>query len=120
MVVAVAEDFAFVDEVAGDGLDAEGADAVEVGFDGGLAFAGVLGEGGGADGRGVDEGVIEDLGVFGETAGTRVVEDLFDVLGGGEAEAFVGLGHEVADEDAGGAGGGDGFRDAADEEVGDE
>ena len=41
-VVAVAEDFAFVDEVAGDGLDAEGADAVEVGFDGGLAFAGVV------------------------------------------------------------------------------
>ena len=41
-VVVVAEDVAFVDEVAGDGLDAEGADAVEVGFDGLLAFAGVL------------------------------------------------------------------------------
>ncbi len=33
-VVVVAEDVAFVDEVAGDGFDAEGADAVEVGFDG--------------------------------------------------------------------------------------
>ena len=42
LVVVVAEDFALVDEVAGDGFDAEGADAVEVGFDGLLAFAGVL------------------------------------------------------------------------------
>ena len=42
VVVVVAEDFAFVDEVAGDGFDAEGADAVEVGFDGLLALAGVL------------------------------------------------------------------------------
>ncbi len=33
---------------------------------------------------------------------------------------LVGLGHEVADVDAGGAGAGDGFGDAADEEVGDE
>jgi hypothetical protein len=112
-VVAVAEDFAFVEEVAGDGLDAEGADAVEVGFDGGLAFAGVLLEGGGEDGRGVDEGVVED-------PGAGVVEDFFDVLGSGEAEGLVGLGHEVADVDAGSGGGGDGFGDAADEEIGDE
>ena len=33
-VGVVAEDAAFVDEVAGDGFDAEGADAVEVGLDG--------------------------------------------------------------------------------------
>ncbi len=33
-IVAVAEDFALVDEVAGDGLYTQGADAVEVGFDG--------------------------------------------------------------------------------------
>jgi len=41
-VGVVAEDVAFVDEVAGDGFYAEGADAVEVGLDGELAFAGVL------------------------------------------------------------------------------
>ena len=112
-VVAVAEDFAFVDEVAGDGLYAEGADALEVGEDGGLAFAGVAVEGLGEDGGGVDEGVVEDL-------GAGVVEDFFDVLRGGEAERFVGLGHEVADVDAGGAAAADGFGDSADEEVGDE
>ena len=54
VVVGVAEDFAFVDEVSGDGFDTEGADAVEVGVDGGLAFAGVLGEHGGVHGAGVD------------------------------------------------------------------
>ena len=42
------------------------------------------------------------------------------MLGGGEAEGLVGLGHKVADVDAGGAGGGEGFRDAADEQIGDE
>jgi len=119
-VVVVAEDVAFVDEVAGDWLDSQGTDAVEVGEDGGLAFAGVPGEDLGADGGGIDEGVVEDLRVFREAAGAGVVEDFFEVLGGGEAKGFVGLGHEVADVDAGGAGGGEGFRDAADEEVGDE
>ena len=59
-VGVVAQDVAFVDEVAGDGFDAEGADAVEVGLDGRLAFAGVLGEQRGRDGGGVDEGVVED------------------------------------------------------------
>jgi len=109
----VAEDFAFVDEVAGDGLDAEGTDALEVGVDGGLAFAGVAVESLRKDGGGVDEGVVEDL-------GAGVVEDFFDVLRCGEAEGFVGLGHEVADVDAGGAAAADGFGDAADEEIGDE
>ena len=42
------------------------------------------------------------------------------MLRGGEAEGLVGLGHEVADVDAGGLGGGDGLGDAADEQVGDE
>ena len=60
-VGVVAEDVAFVDEVAGDGFDAERADAVEVGFDGELALAGVLVEQGGGDGRGIDEGVVEEL-----------------------------------------------------------
>ena len=46
-VGVVAQDAALVDEVAGDGFDAEGADAVEVGLDGALAFAGILIEQGG-------------------------------------------------------------------------
>jgi hypothetical protein len=41
-VGVVAQDAAFQDEVAGDGLDAEGPDAVEVRLDGRLAFARVL------------------------------------------------------------------------------
>jgi len=109
----VAEDFAFVDEVAGDGFNAERADAVKVGFDGELAFTGILREGFGLDGCGVDEGVVEY-----PRAG--VVENFFDVLGGGEAEGLVGLGHEVADVDAGGGTGGEGFGDAAYEEIGDQ
>ena len=112
-VPAVTEDVSFMDEVSGDGLDAKRADALEVGEDGLLAFAGVAVEGVGKDGSGVDEGVVEDL-------GARVIEDFFDVLRGGETEALVGLGHEVADVDAGGVGPADGFGDPADEEVGDE
>ena len=61
-VVVVAEDVALVDEVAGDGLDAKGADAVEVGLDGLLGLAGVLLAARGGDGRGVDEGVVEESG----------------------------------------------------------
>jgi hypothetical protein len=60
----VAEEVAFEGEVAGDGFNAEGMDAVEVGCDGGLATAGVLFQQGGGDGCGVDEGVVEDAGVF--------------------------------------------------------
>ena len=60
-VGVVAEEVALEGEVAGDGFDAEGTDAVEVGLDGGLASSGVEIEEGGRDGRGVDEGVIEDL-----------------------------------------------------------
>jgi hypothetical protein len=49
-----------------------------------------------------------------------VLEDFFDVMGGGEAEGLVGLGHEVADVDADGLGGGECFGDSANQEVGDE
>ena len=63
-VGVVAEEVAFEGEVDGDGFNAEGADAVEVGCDGGLAFAGVLFQQHGGDGGGVDEGVVEDAGVF--------------------------------------------------------
>ena len=59
-VGVVAEDVAFVNKVARDGFDAEGSDAVKIGFDGRLAFAGVLLEQRGRDGRGVDQGVVED------------------------------------------------------------
>lgn len=122
-VVVVAEDVAFVGEGSRNGLNAEGANAVEIGFDGALAFAGVALENHGRDRRGVDKGVVEDrvptvaLAVCG---GSAVLQDLFDVLGGGEPEGLVGLGHEIADVDARGLGGGDGLGDAADEEVGDE
>ena len=40
-VGVVAEDVTLVDEVAWDGLDAEGADAVEIGLDGELALVGI-------------------------------------------------------------------------------
>ncbi len=59
----VAEDVALVDEVAGDGFDAKGTDAGEVGLDGRLAFASVFFEQCRRDGRGVDEGVVEKPGV---------------------------------------------------------
>ena len=112
-VVAVAEDVAFVEEASGERFDAEGTDTVEVSDDGSLAFACVLRKGFGADGRSIDERVVEDL-------GAGVVENLFDVLGGGEAEGFVGLSHEVANVDAGGVAFGEGLRDAPDKEIGDE
>ena len=110
---------AFVSEGSGDGFDAEGSDAVEVGLDGALAFAGVALEHLGRDGRGIDEGVVED-GIRCADCGGAVLQDFFYVLRGGEAERLVGLGHEIGDVDAGGRGGGDGFGDSADEEVGDE
>jgi len=103
-----------VHEVAGDGFYTKRTDTVEIGFDGGLTFESVLGEERGGDGCGVDEGVVEDVGLAG------VLQDLFDVLAGGEAEAFVSLGHEVAHVDAGSAGGGKCLGDAADEHVGDQ
>jgi len=112
----VAQEAAFLGEVAGDGFDAEGADAVEVGDDGCLVAAGVLFQEGGGDGSGVDEGVVEDA----RAVCGAVLEDLFDVLGCGEAERLVGLSHEIADVDAGGTGCGDGLGDTTDEEVGDQ
>jgi len=49
-VGVVAKEVAFEGEVAGDGFYAEGADAVEVGGDGGLAAEGVLFQQRGRDG----------------------------------------------------------------------
>lgn len=109
----VAEDVAFGEEVSDEALDAHGLDAVNVWLDGDCALSGVAEEHGGGDGGGVDDGVVED-------ASAGVFVDALDVLGGGEAEALVGLGHEVADEDAGAFGFAEGFGDAIDEEVGDE
>src|SRR3984893_997008 len=115
-VVVVAECVAFVNEVSCDGFYAEGWYAVEVDFDGALAFAGVALDDGGRYRAGVDDGVVED----GRVYFTGVLEDPLDVLGCGEADGFVGLGHEVADVDAGGFRFGEGLRDAADEQVGDQ
>jgi hypothetical protein len=109
----VAENVTFRGEVAGDALDAEGLDAVDIGNGsfgalGGITLAELAGDGGG-----VDEGVIED-------GSAGVLVDALNVLGGGEVKAFVGLGHEIADEHAGGPGVAEGFRNAMDEEVGDD
>lgn len=61
----------------------------------------------------MEDGVVED-------GCACVLVDALDVLGGGEAEAFIGLSHQVADEDAGAAGAGEGFGDSFDEQIGDE
>jgi len=115
-VGVVTEEVAFVGEVAGDGFDAEGADAVEVSGDGRLALVGVFIQQRGGDGRGIDEGVVEDA----RAVSAAVVEDFFYVLGCGEAERLVGLGHEVCDVDAGGFGGGDGLGDAVNQKISDQ
>ncbi len=112
-VGGVADYVAFVGEVAGDAVDAHGLDFVDVGLDDFGAFRGVACLCGGGDGRGVDDGVVED-GLAG------MVVDALDVLGCGEVQAFIGLGHEVGDVDAGAGGGGDGLGDSWNEQVGDE
>ena len=119
-VVVVAEELSFVDEVAGDGFDAEVSDAVQIGFDGCLAFAGVLGEEGGRNGGGIDEGVVEEFGRCAGCSIAAVLQHFFDVLGCGEAERFVSLCHKIANVHARGAGGGYGLWDASYQQVGDE
>ena len=88
-------------------------DAFDIGHDGGGVFGGVAGEGLGREWRGVHDGVVED-------GRAGVLVDALDVLGCGEAEALIGLGHEVADEDAEAAGAGESCGDSLDEQVGDE
>ena len=112
-VGGMAQNVAFVGEVAGDALDAERFDPVEVGDGGFGAFGGVALAEFARDGGSIDERVVED-------GAAGVLVDTLDMLGGGEVQAFVGLGHEIADEDAGGLGGAEGFRDAVDEEIGDD
>ena len=109
----VADDGLFAGEVAGDAAHAEGLDALDVGDDGGGAFGRVAGEGLRREGSGVDQGAVED-------GRAGVLVDALDVLGGGEAEALVGLGHEIADEDAQAAGVGERGGDSLDEQIGDE
>ncbi len=110
---SVAEDVAFGGEVAGDALNAEGLDAIDVGNGdlrafGGIALTDFWGDGGGVEERVVEEGA----------AGMLV--DALDVLRGGEVQALVGLGHEVADEDAGGLSGAEGFGNAMNQKVSDD
>src|SRR3569833_362930 len=100
-----------MDEAAGDRFHSERPDAIEISLYGALALALVLGEQRGRYGRGVDERVIDDR----LARAATVLEDLFDVLRGGEAERLVGLGHEIANIDAGGRRGGDGLRNTAHE-----
>ena len=61
----------------------------------------------------IDEGVVED-------GRARVLVDALDVFRGGEAEALIGLRHQVADEDAQSAGVGQRRGNAFDEEIGDQ
>ncbi len=112
-VGGVADDIANIGEVAGDAADAHGLDFLDVGNDDLGALGGVACPGSFRDGRGVDERVVED-GLAG------VVVDALDVLGGGEVEALIGLGHQVDDVDAGAAGVGKGAGDAGDEQIGNE
>jgi hypothetical protein len=49
-----------------------------------------------------------------------VLVNLLDVLGSGQAQAFIGLGHEVADEDADSACVGQRSGNAIDQKIGDE
>ena len=76
-------------------------------------FGGVAGQRLGREGRGVENGVVED-------GRAGVLVDALDVLGCREAEALVGLGHQVADEDAHAFGVSQGSGNSLDEQVGDQ
>jgi hypothetical protein len=89
----VADDAAFAGKVSGDATDAHGLDALDIGHDGGRVFGGVAGQGGGREGRSIDQRVVED-------GGAGMVVDALNVVGGTQSEALVGLGHKVADIDA--------------------
>jgi hypothetical protein len=112
-VIVMPEDVAFVRIFAADGLNAKSSHASRVAGDWFGALGGVALEDGVGDGGGVQEGVVEDgpAGVF---------VNFLDVFGGAKADALIGLGHEVADEDAEGAGFAEGLGDAVDENVGDQ
>ena len=114
MVVVVAEDFAFVVRSCRRWVLRRGRGCGRGRLRWLLVFAGVRVEERGGDGGGVDEGVVEDGSGFvdGAAGGGSVPacwRIFFDVLGGGEADGLIGLGHEVADVDAGGFGFGEGF-----------
>ena len=98
------------DKVPGDAAYAHGFDALDVGLGGLGAFSGVRGY---RHGAGVYKGVVKD-------GPAGVLIDALDVLGDAKAETLVRLCHEVGNVDASGASRGESFRDAADQQVGDE
>src|SRR5579864_3087724 len=107
----VAGNLVFFHEVSSNALNTEGLDGVAVTFHLAGVLFGISFQHAGRDGSGVDQRVIKN-----PAAG--VVEDCPNVLGGSHVQAFVGLGHQVANENFDGAGGGYGFRDALNNHVG--
>ena len=73
----MAENVPLGGEIAGDALDAEGFDTIDVGDDDLGAFGGIAAADFFRDRGGVDEGVVED-------GAAGVLVDALDVLGGGE------------------------------------
>ena len=68
-------------------------DAFDVGYDGCGVFSRVPGQRLGGERGSIDHGVVED-------GRAGVLVDALDVLGGGEAEALIGLCHQIADKNA--------------------
>ena len=89
---SVANDVFFAGEIAGDAANAESFNARNIGFDGRAAFGRITRQRLRRKGRGIHDGIVED-------GRTGVLVDALDMLGGCKAEALIGLGHQVADED---------------------
>lgn len=98
------------EEFVHDAFEAEALDGFNVIFHGLGALLAIALDDGAARHAMIQDHPIENLllGVF---------EDRADVIGGGEMRSFAGLGHEIADVDAFGAGSGDGFGDSGDEQI---
>src|ERR1035441_3451710 len=104
----MADDGIFAGKIAGDAAHSQGLDAFKVREDGRSAFRLIASQRLRREWRGVDQRTVEDGRV-------RVLVDALDVVGGGEAKALVGLGHEIADEDPHAAGVGEGRWNAFDQ-----
>src|ERR1035441_906143 len=109
----MADDGVFAGKIAGDAAHSKGLDPFNVREDGRSALCLITSECLRREWRGVDQRTVEDGRV-------RVLVDALDVVGGREAKALVGLGHEIADEDSPAAGVGEGRWNAFDQEIGDE
>ncbi len=100
-------------KIARNAAKTERLNALDVGNDWRCILLRIALERGGGKRRGVDDGVVED-------GDTGVLVDALDVFRCSEAETFIGLRHQVADKNPDSARLGDGLRNAADEQIGDE